>query len=302
MGGFRCHRLVGSDVIKKVGSNACILEHKSIKLNQAGRSETVPFRFCSRALFSFFFRSHRPPPSSVGTRLPLGSQTLSSTPDAEAPGPVNYLDRPPQSFLAEGPPTSRASCPRSHARLCPPLGLVGGWSRQWLSSPIFTAIPGGSKEKGESDNEASGSAPRHDNLCLSPRRSAIHAQKMPGADTRASITRPRLAASYLALRVLVAVEELLVVLLVRPAGEKEGERGADGGDQGQDAGVINAQGLRKTWEKRDCLMTRLLRRNLLVCPRYTPTIIAACTILPFHFPLKYLPRPFPPWRRRGKTE
>lgn len=52
-----------------------------------------------------------------------------------------------------------------------------------------------------------------------------------------------LSQTYLALRVLVSVEELLVVLLVGPAREEEGKGGADGSDDRQDTRIIHAEHL-----------------------------------------------------------
>ena len=47
----------------------------------------------------------------------------------------------------------------------------------------------------------------------------------------------------LAVRALVVAEKLVVVLLVGPRGEEEGEGGADRADDGEDARVVHAEGL-----------------------------------------------------------
>ena len=78
----------------------------------------------------------------------------------------------------------------------------------------------------------------------SPTRSITHSDS-PCLFMAPSLLSPSLGPprTYLALRVLVSVEEFFVVLLVGPAGEEEGKGGADGGDDRQDTGVIHAEHL-----------------------------------------------------------
>lgn len=55
--------------------------------------------------------------------------------------------------------------------------------------------------------------------------------------------------TYLSLGLLVGAEELIIVLLVGPGGEEEGEGGTQGTNDGEDAAVVDAESLENVHSK-----------------------------------------------------